>query len=230
MNNFDENIELFDFKLPSDAPEGGINFIAVTGLNNPSPFDVNLGTVVFDLLYQGVNLGSGSSANTTIAPGPNNITLSGRLVPQTDPSALTSVSQLFTQYLNGEQSDVIARGQSSIQNDGSAVSWLSAGLTALDLHVPFKAAQAINPIKSISIGDMALAFSPQAPWDPVANSRTVQAAMELPFGFSLSIGEIQNAFNITSAGAVVAGLSTVSISLLVCCEATWSQGADARIA
>ncbi|EIW52711.1 uncharacterized protein TRAVEDRAFT_134842 [Trametes versicolor FP-101664 SS1] len=227
MNNFDENIELFDFKLPSDAPEGGINFIAVTGLNNPSPFDVNLGTVVFDLLYQGVNLGSGSSANTTIAPGPNNITLSGRLVPQTDPSALTSISQLFTQYLNGEQSDVIARGQSSIQNDGSAVSWLSVGLTALDLHVPFKAAQAINPIKSISIGDMALAFSPQAPWDPVANSRTVQAAMELPFGFSLSIGEIQNAFNITSAGAVVAGLSTPagrSTSDIKVINSTFTQG------
>ncbi|OJT10827.1 hypothetical protein TRAPUB_12696, partial [Trametes pubescens] len=227
MNNFNENIELFDFKLPSDAPEGGINFIAITGLNNPSPFDVNLGTVVFDLLYQGVNLGSGSSANTTIAPGPNNITLSGRLVPQTDASALTSVSQLFTQYLNGEQSDVIARGQSSIQNDGSAVSWLSAGLTALDLHVPFKAAQAINPIKSISIGDMALAFSPQAPWDPVANSRTVQAAMELPFGFSLSIGEIQNAFNITSAGAVVAGLSTPagrSTSDIKVVNSTFTQG------
>ncbi|KAI0631497.1 hypothetical protein C8Q77DRAFT_1218963 [Trametes polyzona] len=227
MNNFNEHITLLDFQLPSDAPEGGINFIATTGLDNPSPFDVNLGTVVFDLIYQGVNLGSGSSTNTTISPGPNNITLRGRLVPQTGTSALKSVSQLFTQYLNGEQSDVVARGQSSIQNDGSAVSWLSAGLGALDLHVPFKAAQAINPIKTITIGDMALAFSPQQPWGPVANSRTVQAAMELPFGFSLSIGEIQNAFNITSAGKVVAGLSTPvgkSISDIKVVNSTFTQG------
>ncbi|KAI0660249.1 hypothetical protein C8Q70DRAFT_914138 [Cubamyces menziesii] len=208
MNNFNEHISLVDFKLPSDSPEGGINFVAVTGLDNPSPFDVNLGTVVFDLLYQGINLGAGSSPNTTIAPGPNNITLSGRLVPQTEPSALASVSQLFTQYLNGENSDVVARGVSSTQNDGSAVAWLSAGLDALQLHVPFKAPSAISPIKAITIGDMALAFTEATSWAPVANSRTVQAAMELPFGFSVEIGQIENEFNISSAGRTVAGLST----------------------
>ncbi|KAI0370690.1 hypothetical protein BV20DRAFT_966193 [Pilatotrama ljubarskyi] len=227
MNNFDNHITLVDFQLPSDAPEGGINFVAVTGLDNPSPFDVNLGTVVFDLLYQGVNLGSGSSPSTTISPGPNNITLSGRLVPQTSASALQSVSQLFTQYLNGEQSDVIAQGQSSIQADGSTVSWLSAGLQALDLHVPFKSPQAISPIKAISIGDMALAFSKEQPWGPVANSRTVRAAMELPFGFSVAIGEIQNAFNITGGGRVVAGLSTPigkSTSDIKVINSTFTQG------
>ncbi|KAI8977823.1 hypothetical protein BD414DRAFT_466746 [Trametes punicea] len=227
MNNFDQHISLEDFKLPSDSPEGGINFIAVTGLDNPSPFQVNLGTVVFDLVYQGVTLGSGSSPNTTIAPGPNDITLTGRLVPQTDAGALASVSQLFTQYLNGEQSDVVAHGQSSIQPDGSAVAWLSAGLQALQLHVPFKSPTAISPIKAITIGDMAFAFSAETPWGPIANSRTVQAAMELPFGFSVEIGEIQNAFNITSAGRVVAGLSTPegkSTSSIKVINETFTQG------
>ncbi|KAI0668274.1 hypothetical protein C8Q78DRAFT_1081656 [Trametes maxima] len=227
MNNFDNHVSLLDFQLPSDSPDGGINFVAVTGLNNPSPFDVNLGEVVFDLLYQGVNLGSGSNPNTTISPGPNNITLSGRLVPQTGPSSLATVSQLFTQYLNGEQSDVVARGQSSIQTDGTIVSWLSAGLNALELHVPFKSPQPISPIKGITIGDLALAFSEHAPWDPLANSRTVQAALELPFGFNVAIGEIQNAFNITSAGDVVAGLSTPagrSTSDIKVINSTFTQG------
>ncbi|KAI0643298.1 hypothetical protein C8Q79DRAFT_1012595 [Trametes meyenii] len=227
MNNFDNRVSLLDFQLPSDNPDGGINFVAVTGLNNPSPFNVNLGKVVFDLLYQGVNLGSGSNPNTTISPGPNNITLSGHLVPQTEPSELANVSQLFTQYLNGEQSDVIARGQSSIQTDGTVVSWLSAGLNALELHVPFKSPQPISPIKGITIGDLALAFSENAPWDPVANSRTVQAALELPFGFNVAIGEIQNAFNITSAGDVVAGLSTPagrSTSDIKVINSTFTQG------
>ncbi|KAI9066059.1 hypothetical protein FKP32DRAFT_1566723 [Trametes sanguinea] len=229
MNNFDQHISLVDFKLPSDSPEGGINFIATTGLDNPSPFDVNLGTVVFDLTYQGVDLGQGSSPNTTIAPGPNNITLTGRLVPQNGTAALASVSELFTQYLNGETSDVVARGVSSVQDgDGRAVAWLSAGLQALQLHVPFRAAQgAIAPIKSITIGDMALAFSERTPWGPVANSRTVQAALELPFGFGVEIGEIQNAFNITSGGAVVAGLSTPegkSTSSIKVINETFTQG------
>ncbi len=33
---------------------------------------------------------------------------------------------------------------------------------------------------------------------------------ELPFGFSVDIGEIQNNFNISQRGETVAGLSTVS--------------------
>ncbi|KAI0773181.1 hypothetical protein BD413DRAFT_603560 [Trametes elegans] len=228
MNNFDGHISLVDFQLPRDSPEGGIDFVAVTGLDNPSPFDVNLGKVVFALSYRGLPLGTGSNPNLTITPGNNTVKLSGRLIPQSGDSALATVSELFTQYLNGEASDVIAQGQSSIQLDGSAISWLSQGLEALALHVPLKApGGAISPIKSITIGDMALAFSVQAPWGPIANSRTVQAAMELPFGFGLSIGQIQNAFNITRESGVVAGLSTPadkSTSHIKVVNETFTQG------
>ncbi|OBZ73242.1 hypothetical protein A0H81_06855 [Grifola frondosa] len=206
---FRRNVILQDFQLPSDSPEGGINFVAVTGLNNPSPFEVDLGTVVFNLLYQNVFLGSGTGTNTTLTRGSNTIALVGRLVPHNDSqSDLAVVSQLFTQYLNGETSPVVATGQSTLQNDNSSISWLSAGLQALQLAVPFKAPGAISPIKSITIGDMALAFSQEQPWSPMANSRTVQASMQLPFGFGLSIGQIENEFNITRNGSVAAGLST----------------------
>lgn len=67
INNFDGNVLLQNFQLPSDAPNGaGINFIAVTGLNNTSPFNVDLGTVVFNLFYQDVLLGAGTGQNTKI--------------------------------------------------------------------------------------------------------------------------------------------------------------------
>ena len=221
MNNFDNAVTLVDFQLPADAPDGaGIEFVATTGLSNPSAFDVNLGTVVFDLSYQGVFLGRGSGPNTTIVPGANNVTLAGTLVPQSGAANLSTVSALFTQYLNAESSDVVATGVSSVQDDGAAVSWLSAGLAALALHVPFKAPSAIAPIKAIDIGDLALAFSAGSPWAPVANSRSVQASLELPFGFGLSIGEIQNAFNISTSMGVVAGLSTVRFRELSC----WDDG------
>ena len=135
MNNFDNAVTLVDFQLPADAPDGaGIEFVATTGLSNPSAFDVNLGTVVFDLSYQGVFLGRGSGPNTTIVPGANNVTLAGTLVPQSGAANLSTVSALFTQYLNAESSDVVATGVSSVQDDGAAVGWLSAGLAALALR------------------------------------------------------------------------------------------------
>ncbi|KAI0710861.1 hypothetical protein C8Q76DRAFT_623714 [Earliella scabrosa] len=227
MNNFNGNVRLVDFQLPADDPAGGIQFEAVTGLDNPSAFNVNLGTVVFDLSYKGLYLGTGSGPNTVVQPGANNVTLKGTLVPQNGTENLAKTSEVFTQYLNGENSDVLATGKSSVQSDGTTISWLSAGLTALELQVPFKAPGAISPIKAISIGDMALAFSEQDPWAPISNSRTVQARMELPFGFNLAIGEIQNEFNITTREGVVAGLATpssASTSEIKVINSTFTEG------
>lgn len=209
INSFESNVVLKNFQLPSDSPEGGINFISVNTLTNPSPFQLNLGTVVFNLFYNNVYLGQGVGTNTTIAPGPNDITLMGRLVPHNgSDSELAAVGQLFTQYINGDTSPVIAQGVSTLQNDNTSISWLSEGLQALRLNVPFKSPTPINPIQSISIGDLSLAFSEAQAWAPVANSRSVQALMHLPFGFNLDIGQIENAFNISKNGSAVAGLTT----------------------
>lgn len=40
FNNFDGNIVLKDFKLPSDNPSGGIDFVAVTQLSNPRQVEI----------------------------------------------------------------------------------------------------------------------------------------------------------------------------------------------
>ncbi|TBU23049.1 hypothetical protein BD311DRAFT_704566 [Dichomitus squalens] len=227
MNNFQDEITLVDLQLPRDAPGGGIEFVAVTGIQNPSPFSIDLGTVVFDLSYDGLYLGSGSGYNTTVGSGGNNVTLRGTLVPQNSSDSLSKVSQLFTEYLNAGNPEVLARGRSSFQNDGNAVSWLSSGLTALQLTVPFKAPGPISPIKSISIGDMALVFSEQNAWAPIASSRSVQAELELPFGFNVSIGQLSNSFNITDEGSVVSGLSappSASVSQIDVVNSTCTRG------
>ncbi|KAG1851680.1 hypothetical protein F4604DRAFT_1933963 [Suillus subluteus] len=207
-NNFDGNVILEDMRLPSDNPGGGIDFVAVTQLNNTSPFTLGLGTVVFDLVYQNVYLGTGTGFNTNIVPGPNNITLNGILVPQTTPTNLATVSQLFTNYINFESSPVIAMGKSTLQPDGSQISWLSQGLESLQLTVPFKSITPINPIRSIQIGSMALAFTPETAWTPRTDSNSVHATMQLPFGFGMSIDQIQNEFTIVKNGSNVAGLNT----------------------
>ncbi|KIK99094.1 hypothetical protein PAXRUDRAFT_30734 [Paxillus rubicundulus Ve08.2h10] len=206
--NFAGNVLLQDLQLPSDNPAGGINFVAVTQLTNPSPFALDLGTVVFDLSYQGVYLGSGTSTNTKLTPGNNSISLSGVLVPQSTPSDLAMVSQLFTSYINFESSPVIAAGKSTLQSDGTMISWLSEGLQNLKLTVPFQSMTPINPIRAIDIGSLALTFTPETAWIPRTDSNSVQASMELPFGFGISISEIQNQFDIVKNGSNVAGLST----------------------
>lgn len=88
------------------------------------------------------------------SPGNNTITLSGVLVPHNSTTDLAVISDLFTRYLNGESSPVVAKGLSTEQADGTVISWLSAGLQALSLTVPLKDPTGeIAPIKTITIGD-----------------------------------------------------------------------------
>jgi hypothetical protein len=71
-----------------------------------------------------------------------------------------------------------------LQNDNTCISWLSEGVQALALNVPFKSPTPINPIQSISIGSLSLTFSEVQPWAPVANSRSVQASMRASYSIT----------------------------------------------
>lgn len=101
--------------------------------------------------------------------------MAGILRPPPNAVDLAIVSQLFTNYINNELSAVVATGESTMQSDGSTVSWLSSGLKSLNLDVPFKPFVSINPIRAISIGDLALQFDEGLPWNPKAESNSVQA-------------------------------------------------------
>ena len=117
--------------------------------------------------------------------GLNNITLKGILEPVQDSADLIKVSTLFTNYINGDVSTVIATGQSTLQNDGSVIQWLSDGLQVLRLQAPFKSFIPINPIPAIDIGNMELIFSPETPWTPRVASSSVRASLST---FSSGLG------------------------------------------
>lgn len=125
------------------------------------------------------------------SPGQVNITLDGVLVPHNDSSdELASLSKLFTAYLNGDTSPVVATGRSVLlPPNNQSISWLTEGVTALSLNVPFKNPTVdgpLGPIKSITIGDMALEFNASDPWAPLTTTRSVQAFMRTSYLRSLS--------------------------------------------
>ncbi|KAJ1033702.1 hypothetical protein NDA13_001683 [Ustilago tritici] len=220
FNNF-EDVQILDFQLPGDDPDGGVTLSVTTSLINPSPFGVQLGTLDLALYYQGMFLGPASTDNLNVTTGRNVITLNGRLVPHNDNSTeLDLLGKLFTAYINGETLPTQARGVSVRQADGQNIGWLSTGITALELAVPLKAPQPINPIKSISIGSLALVYTPETAYDPTAFSSALSAVIGLPFGFSLSIVSTANTFTIFFEGAQVATInsaysnSTTELSLI----------------
>lgn len=126
----------------------------------------------------GVELGQGKGENVVLVPGDNAITLNGVLTSHKDkPQDLIVLGDLFTKYLNGEAAPVIAKGISTRQMDGTDISWLSHGLQALTLNVPFKAPAAIDSIKAINVPYMNLTFTEDTAWSPSVSSQGVQANM-----------------------------------------------------
>jgi hypothetical protein len=99
------------------------------------------------------------------------------LIPQSGQQNLSQISQLFTNYINGDNSPVIAQGLSTVQSDGTEISWLSIALQSLKLDVPFKPTAPLNPIQAIQIDDLGLTFTEETAWAPAAVSNSVHASL-----------------------------------------------------
>lgn len=142
-----------------------------------------------------------------LTAGVNYINLVGRLVDYSaNTTALDQLSTLFSNYLNGRVTPVTAVGLSATLASGQTVDWLTKGIQALVLSVPLASPQAIKPITGIAIKALSLDFTPATSWAPMANSSALSATFGLPFGFSLDIVSLENAFDIVDNRSRVAGL------------------------
>jgi hypothetical protein len=130
----------------------------------------------------------------------------------------------------------MATGQSTFRPDNATISWLSQGLQSLVLAVPFKSFTPTSPSEPSLLEILAWCLTRVCHGTlarKVPPSRLVYACaflcivghwsqrcgpVELPFGFDLSIDEIQNDFNIVKDGNPIAGLSTVRLLLRYSCS------------
>ncbi|SGY79107.1 BQ5605_C008g05044 [Microbotryum silenes-dioicae] len=205
------DVSITDFQIPGDDPAGGVSISVITKFTNPSAFGVGLGILSVDLYYGDLYLGPASTATeTNLTAGANTVHLVGRLVPYADdPVALQKLSQVFSNYINGDATPVVARGAKVALPGGNVVGWLTTGVSALVLNVPLTSPTGpIRPITGITIQQLSLAFDPTAPYSPQANSSAVSATFALPFGFSLNIVQLANKFAIVENRTAVASLSS----------------------
>jgi len=122
-------IESFDL---TTSTVSSINVVTSASLVNPSYVSTALGDVNFDVIFQGVTLGTLTSYSVVLNPGSNLLNMTGTLSPA--PSDMPTANILFSNYLQGIPSSVIA--QASV--DASSNPTLNEGLQgfALDTVVP----------------------------------------------------------------------------------------------
>lgn len=204
IDNF-HDVQLLDFQLPGNDPQGGITFQALTSLVNSSPFAIQVGYLDVGLYYKDMYLGPATTSGPiNITTGPNTILLLGHLTSHSsNETELNLLGELFTTYINGGVAPVIARGEAVTLENGDKISWLSQGIRALSINVPLQSAQSIGPIKSIEIDEFSIIFTEDQPWTPSAFSNRLKADIGLPFGFQLNIISTQNNIQLMYNNSVV---------------------------
>ncbi|OZJ03376.1 hypothetical protein BZG36_04495 [Bifiguratus adelaidae] len=204
INGF-PGVKVLNFSAPNDSSDGGINIQIETLLSNPSSLQMQLGTIALAISFNGTYIGPVSAQGVTMMQGDNNVTLTGRIVPQND---TTAVNQLFSNYVSGKTSNTTATGVSAAPDGVHPVTWLSEGFQAVHLTAPLAAPQGLQLITGLNIGSMALAFTPQTAYSPQTSANNVVANYQIPFGFSLNFTNIQNDLGVAMPNGSIAVLSS----------------------
>ncbi|RKP34667.1 hypothetical protein BJ085DRAFT_32890, partial [Dimargaris cristalligena] len=207
-------LEIVQFDLPGDDPEGGIKVALTMNLNNPSPFGIDLGHLRMEMYYNNTYVGPIESTNAVLTSGSSVMNLTGRLVPQTNATDLDNMGVLMSKFLGGEQIIVDARGISAWPDGENNVNWLAPAIRALHLNVPLAMVEKIDIINDIHIEDMDLDFTPETAYAPRMSSQRVDTGVRLPFNFTLDIQGVSQSLNITGANNTIASINVKDAPIL----------------
>lgn len=212
MNGF-PNVKIDSFQLPGDDPNGGILLELGTILESPSPIGVQLGTIALSIGYDGVTIGTVTSENVNLQKGDNHILLKGTLIPQTDPTALEKVGNLFSNYVSGKMSQTSAVGISAAPDGVNPIGWLSEGFKTVNLNVALGVPEPLKIINGVSMGYLDLKFDPANPYNPIVNAPMVNADFKIPFGFSLNITEVTQsiALSLNTSGSETTDFAVITV-------------------
>ncbi len=121
---------------------------------------------------------------------------------------LDNVGVLFSDFLAGENSTLLTKGD-SVQPDGSSgpVGWLTTAFKTLELSVTLPG-EKFDVIKSIALSDLAVTIQNlDQTFAPPTSSNNTLATYANPFGFSLEVFQSSQDITMNGHGVDIASLS-----------------------
>ncbi|KAI8637942.1 hypothetical protein BD408DRAFT_457039 [Parasitella parasitica] len=208
-NGFKNAVTVQNFYLPANDPAGGITLTADTIIHNPSQVGFNLGGAAFETYFDGVDLGPlASDGAAFFAPlTDSSMKMKGRLVSQEgSQQGIMAITTVFGHYLAGLSSNLTIKGVSGSGSSGT-VSWLTTAFKTINIeNVVLPGPEAIPElIPSIEMKDLTLDFTKDQ-WAPPTSSSRVEAQLKNPFGFPLTVNQLDMAVQATYGGGTVATL------------------------
>lgn len=177
MNGLKNGVVINSFDLPSNDPAGGIHLTLNTTVTNPAQVGISLDGITFQNFYKSTHLGPASSAGTfNLLPQASfELALVGRLIPQDEQSGLDDVSQIFTDFIHGKNSDVLVQGDAAKPD----VSWLSTGLKSLSIATVLPSQGQLEVLTAIDLHELTLRFTPDTAFAPISSSKSTTAAFQV---------------------------------------------------
>ncbi|RCI04658.1 hypothetical protein CU098_010147 [Rhizopus stolonifer] len=207
-NGFKDAVTVQSFDLPSNDPAGGITLTAKTTIYNPSQIGFNLGGAGFETYFGDVDLGPlASDGAAYFAPrSSSNINMKGRLIPQTTKEGIVAITTVFGHYLAGQSSTLTVKGMSGSGNNGQ-VSWLTSAFKTISIENVVLPGPSSVPvlIPSVEMKTLEMDFT-KDPWAPPTSSSQVEAQLKNPFGFPLSVKQLDMKVAANYNGNLVANL------------------------
>jgi hypothetical protein len=208
MQNF-PSVRIDSFNAPAEHPDGGIEIEIISTLGNPSPINVQLGDIVFDVEYLGHIVGEVGATGITLVSGDNKLVLKGRLIPQNNTEALAAVGDLFSKFITGQNAttNVIAK---SVRPDNASepISWLQSAFKGTRLSVVLEGGKDLKIINGVDLNALDLQFNTEDQYTPLASSSSLTAGFSIPFGFPLEMKQISQEITLFDGDKELASLSS----------------------
>ncbi|KAF9434266.1 hypothetical protein BGZ76_008312 [Entomortierella beljakovae] len=184
-----QGLTIQKFDLPSNDADG-IHLTLQATLPNPSNIGIELGTVEFENIYEGQNIGYVKTVGLKLLPNTESpLALEGSLVKQTSESGLKALGSLFNLVLGGGSPALTVNGKSATPASGP-VSWLGDAFTTLKLDVSLPSIGKQEIITGITLKTMSLDFTGSDPYSIMTSSDNIEANYHIPFTFPLSITQV----------------------------------------
>jgi hypothetical protein len=205
FNGLKNGVTIKSFDLPSNDPAGGIHLTIDATTANPSQVGIQLSSLGFTTSFGGVDIAAVAASSVTLSPGQTSeLSLVGRLIPQNSDAGLAAVSNVFNNFVQGKDSDVLVNGASAGSPD---VTWLNEGIKVLQVSTALPNQGKLNIIKSIALNELSLRFSTQAPFAPMTGSQSTDAAFTLPFAFPIDITALEQTLTLGFEGSTFGQLA-----------------------
>ncbi|KAI8616133.1 hypothetical protein BC830DRAFT_1119404 [Chytriomyces sp. MP71] len=201
------NPNIVAFDLPnSDA--SGIHILTTALAINPSTITIDLGSIDFSMMYDGIDIGYLSAPNVLLSPGVNSLRFDGRMKT----ANTAKLSTLMSTFLTGGGLRLAVLGHSSTIAK-TQPAWLNSAFRSLSLAISLSPPRLNAPIVSgLNMFALKLGWNPsqQAGTTVTISSPLVTASFNSPYPFRISVLKVEGDLNFINRDS---GLAFAAIHL-----------------